>query len=88
MPPVEVSALLIVDAVGHVRQVRIASEATDDAAQRPFDAAVRAATLTWRFEPLRMAQWVTDAAGNERRVSITPKPFSQVYRFRFDVHDG
>lgn len=88
LPPVEVTALLIVDEQGRVREVRIASEAMDGPLQRRFDAAVRAATLRWRFAPMRIANWVTDANGDERRVGSTPKPFSQAYRFRFEVHDG
>lgn len=88
LPPVEVRALLVVDATGRVRQVRIAGEASDGPLQRRFDAAVRAATLRWRFAPFRIANWVTDASGGEHRVSSDPKPFSQTYAFRFEVHDG
>ena len=88
LPPLDVSALLIVDKRGRVREARIASEATDDAVRKRFDEAVRAATLQWRFAPFRIANWVTDANGDERRVGSTPKPFSQAYRFRFEVHDG
>jgi hypothetical protein len=88
LPPVAVSALLIVDGEGRVRDVRIASQATDDALHRRFDAAVRAATLHWRFAPLRIANWVTDAHGDEYREGSTARPFSQAYRFRFEVHDG
>lgn len=88
LPPVEVRALLVVDATGRVRLVRIASEATDGPVQRRFDAAVRAATLRWRFAPLRIANWVTDANGDEHRASSDPRPFSQSYAFRFEVHDG
>jgi len=88
LPPVEVTALLIVDAQGRVREVRIAGEDADGPTQKRFDAAVRAAALHWRFAPFRIADWVTDANGDERRVDSTPKPFSQAYRFRFEVHDG
>lgn len=88
LPPVEVDALLIVDKQGRVREVRIASEATDSPVQRRFDAAVRAAALHWRFAPFRIANWVTEPDGDARRVGSTPKPFSQAYRFRFEVHDG
>ncbi len=88
LPPVEVTALLIVDAEGRVREVRIVSESGDGPLQRRFDAAVRAAALHWHFAPLRIANWVTDANGDERRVGSTAKPFSQAYRFRFEVHDG
>lgn len=88
LPPVTVTALLIVDAQGRVKAVRIAPRAPAGATQRRFDAAVRKATLQWRFAPLRIADWVTDAQGNERRVSADPKPFSQTYRFQFEVKDG
>lgn len=88
LPPVTVTALLVVDARGLVQDVRIAGEATDDAVQRRFDSAVREATRHWRFTPMRIANWVEDAAGNAHRVSADPRPFSQVYRFRFAIRDG
>jgi TonB family protein len=88
LPPVTVTALLIVDARGRVKEVRIARQATDDALHLRFDDAVRKAAMAWRFAPMRIADWVEDAQGNERRVSADPKPFSQTYRFRFDVKDG
>lgn len=88
MPPVDVTALLIVDAQGRVTAVRIDAEATDDATRKAFDDAVRTAALQWRFIPLRIATWETDAQGNEHRVRADPKPFSQIYRFHFEVQDG
>ncbi|GAB3023152.1 MULTISPECIES: TonB family protein [Oleiagrimonas] len=88
LPPVQVSALLIVDAEGRVEDVRIASEASDDPEQREFDAAVRAAAMQWRFTPLRIATWVEDAQGNSHRETAAAKPFSQRYRFQFEIRDG
>ncbi len=86
--PVEVQALMIVDARGHVSAVRVADAATADAARRAFIAAVRTAARQWQFTPLHIDQWAADASGNSHLVDRETRPFSLSYRFRFACRAG
>jgi hypothetical protein len=87
LPPVEIRALLIVGADGRVHEVRIVpmAEGQEHAA---FVLAVVAATMSWRFEPLRITRWEDLPDGGMKRVADTPAPFSQTYLFRFEIKDG
>jgi hypothetical protein len=86
--PREVEALLIVDQAGKVSEVRVAGEAQADANRRSFIAAVRAAAMQWRFNPLQVQHWAADADGNSQVVDSETKPFSWTYVFRFECHAG
>lgn len=88
LPPVTVTALLIVDTRGHVTSVRITGENGANADTEAFDQAVREATLQWTFTPLVRSRWKTQPDGTSVRVGDRPMPFSQAYAFRFAVHDG
>lgn len=89
LPPVTVTALLVVDAQGRVSDVRFPATVADDDASRAFRQAVREATSQWTFTPLRRSFWKTLPDGSEVRVGQQqPMPFSQRYAFRFAVHDG
>lgn len=87
LPPVEVRAMLVVDAQGRVSDVRIPSSAAD-ASGRAFDEAVRTATRQWTFTPLRIYRWVEDADGGTHRDEGAARPFSQAYVFRFELRNG
>lgn len=87
-PPQEVPALLIVDTTGKVVEVRVEGEATSDTRDRAFAAAVRAATLQWRFNPLQIDRWAADADGNSHVVDSQNEPFSLAYVFRFQCTAG
>jgi hypothetical protein len=88
LPPVEVEALLMVNADGKVSEVRIADEAQADPQRRLFADAVRKAAMQWTFEPLRIDRWAADANGNSHRVDGETRPFSADYVFRFAWKDG
>lgn len=88
LPPQEVEALLIVDTKGRVSEVRMADEAQADPQSRLFMAAVRTAAMQWTFEPLRVAQWASDANGDTHEVGSEVRPFSLDYVFRFAWRDG
>ena len=88
LPPVEVEALLIVDAAGKVSEVRIADEVQADPQGRLFADAVRKAAMQWTFEPLVINRWAADANGNEHKVDSEARPFSAAYVFRFAWKDG
>jgi hypothetical protein len=88
LPPQEVEALLMVDANGRVSEVRMADEAQADPQRRLFMAAVRTAAMQWTFEPLRVAQWASDANGDTHDVGSEVRPFSLDYVFRFAWKDG
>ena len=81
-------ALLIVDTTGKVVEVRVEGEATSDTRDRAFAAAVRAATLQWRFNPLQIDRWAADADGNSHVVDSQNEPFSLAYVFRFQCTAG
>ncbi|MEY2116992.1 hypothetical protein [Rhodanobacter sp. FW106-PBR-R2A-1-13] len=87
-PPQEVPALLIVDGLGRVDEVRVADEAQADAGRRAFIDAVRAAALQWQFSPLTISRWAADADGNSHVVDSGTKPFSLAYVFRFECRAG
>jgi hypothetical protein len=84
-PPVRLRALLIVGVDGNVDEVRVAPAPGVDPA---FAAAVRAAALQWRFEPLRIDRWAADANGDTHPVESVAKPFSLPYEFSFACRDG
>jgi hypothetical protein len=86
--PLELEALLIVDANGEVRDVRVANEAQADMHRRQFIDAVRAAASQWNFMPLHVNHWASDADGNSHVVDSETLPFSQAYEFRFECHAG
>lgn len=88
LPPTTVRVLLIVNASGHVSEVRFAPVHTNDPVRGAFRRAVRAAVGQWRFEPLTINQWVAEPDGSQRVVRSTPKPFSQDYVFTFRLVDG
>lgn len=87
-PPVEITALLIVNTAGEVHAVRVLAASTPAGVAAPFVAATRTAALRWQFAPLMIADWVTDAAGNRHRVASAVRPFSVAYVFRFACHAG
>lgn len=84
----EVNARLTVDGTGMVSDVRgiVVDEALPPWGQ--FFAAVRAATLQWRFTPLQIEHWAADANGDTHLVDSETRPFSVVYVFRFACHAG
>lgn len=82
---VQFQALLIVGTDGTVDEVRV----DDDPAIAPaFVAAVRAATIGWRFEPLVISHWAADVNEETHPVDTEAKPFSLPYAFRFACHAG
>jgi len=91
---VAVRAKVIVDTDGKVSEVRIDHSSLVAAAYPvAFDEAVRAATLEWRFAPLRIQEWadVLDEQGNvadSRIVKDEAKPLSLDYEFSFDLREG
>jgi hypothetical protein len=87
-PPLEIPALLIVDGKGAVAEVRVMNEAQATPGRRAFIAAVRAAAMQWRFNPLLVNHWASDANGNSHVVDSETKPFSLTYAFRFECHAG
>jgi hypothetical protein len=88
LPPVTVTALLVVDPQGHVAEVRFPGQASADADMRIFEHAVRHATSQWTFTPLLRSHWKTQPDGSSLRVGDQAMPFSQSYAFRFAVRDG
>ena len=84
---VDIGALLIVGRDGKVHEVRIAGRDAQGA-KAPFALAVAAATLQWRFTPLRITTWEDTPDGGSRRIAAKPEPFSQRYRFHFSIVDG
>ena len=85
-PPVEVRALLIVNAAGKVDDVRV--EEPDDAGRRPYIDAVKIAAMEWSFLPLKVERWAADANGESHVVDSETRPFSLAYDFRFECHAG
>jgi hypothetical protein len=90
---VTVRAKVIVDAEGHVSDVRIDHPAGLAGYPTAFDAAVRDGVRQWRYTPLQITRWeaVRDAHGNfvdSHAASVTAKPFSLDYAFHFELHDG
>ena len=82
---VELRALLIVGKDGIVDEVRIDHSPV---AAPAFFAAVRAAAMRWRFEPLLISHWAADANEETHSVDAEAKPFSLPYAFRFACHAG
>lgn len=82
---VNLQALLIVGTDGKVSEVRVDNAA---AIAPAFVAAVRQATLGWRFEPLIISHWAADANGETHPLDTVTKPFSLPYEFRFACHAG
>lgn len=87
-PPQEVPALLIVDGKGAVAEVRVTNEARATPTRHAFIDAVRTAARQWRFNPLLVNHWASDADGNSHVVDSETKPFSLTYAFRFECHAG
>lgn len=86
--PVEVHALLVVDAAGKVTEVRPADPAAVVPGSVPFLDAVRSAAMQWQFNPLQINHWSADANGDSHVVDSKTLPFSQVYAFVFTCHAG
>lgn len=84
-PQIRLRALLIVGTDGKVNDVRVDNAAGVAPA---FAAAVRAAAGQWRFVPLSISRWASDANGNSHLVESVLKPFSLPYEFSFSCHDG
>jgi hypothetical protein len=82
---VQLRALLIVGENGEVDEVRIHQA---PAVAPAFVAAVRAAAMGWRFEPLVISHWAADANDEAHPVDTEAKPFSLPYAFRFACHAG
>ncbi len=87
-PPVEIRALLIVNAAGKVDDVRMEDAAAADADRQRFAAAVKTAAMQWSFLPLKVERWAADAQGESHVVDSEPRPFSLAYDFRFECHAG
>lgn len=86
--PVEVRALLVVNAAGRVDDVRVDGEAGADADRRPYIDAVKAAASQWTFLPLKVERWAADANGDSHVVDSETRPFSLAYDFRFECRAG
>ena len=84
-PEVRLRALLIVGTDGKVDDVRVDKAAGVAPA---FAEAVRATARQWRFVPLSISRWASDANGNTHEVETVLKPFSLPYEFSFRCHDG
>jgi hypothetical protein len=82
---VQLRALLIVGENGEVDEVRIDQA---PAVAPVFAAAVRAAAMGWRFEPLVISHGAADANDEAHPVDTEAKPFSLPYAFRFACRDG
>lgn len=82
----EIPARVIVDAAGHVAEVRI--DPATDSAQGPFADAVRKAVRAWTFEPLQISRWAADAQGNSHAVDGGTRPFTLDYVFTFRCRQG
>ena len=87
-PPVNVRALLIVDANGRVADVRVGDPDGASADRRPYIDAVKAAAKQWSFVPLKIDRWAADANGESHVVDTEVRPFSLAYDFRFECHAG
>ncbi|HEV2621444.1 MAG TPA: hypothetical protein VGU65_05060 [Frateuria sp.] len=83
-PLVELAARVIVDARGVVGDVRM----DPPPAQQPFADAVRRAVRDWRYAPLTISRWSSDADGNSHPVDSETKPFSLDYVFIFRCEHG
>ncbi|MCX7513206.1 hypothetical protein [Frateuria sp. STR12] len=81
---VELPARVIVAADGHVSDVRIDPAPT----RRSFVAAVRQAVREWRYAPLTITRWASDANGTSHPVDRETKPFSLDYVFSFRCEHG
>ncbi|HET6805727.1 MAG TPA: hypothetical protein VFH59_09835 [Frateuria sp.] len=81
---VDMPARVIVDARGHVDEVRM----NPPEAQSPFADAVRDAVRDWRYTPLTVTYWAADADGNSHPVDSEAKPFGLDYVFTFRCEHG
>lgn len=86
-PPVEITALLIVDAHGEVTEMRVLAT-SPRGVNAGFADAARMAALQWRFEPLVMTHRPADAADNSHQLDSAAQPFSGAYVFHFECHAG
>lgn len=82
---VELRVLLIVGENGAVEEVRLDHAPTIAPA---FAAAVRAAAMGWRYEPLVITHSTANANKHSHAVDREAKPFSLPYAFRFACHAG
>jgi hypothetical protein len=87
-PSVDVQALLIVDESGRVTAVRIGDEAQADVSRHHYIDAVRVAATQWNFSPLQIDKWTDDPDGTRHLQSHEVRPFSLMYAFHFECHDG
>jgi hypothetical protein len=87
-PSVDVQAQVIVDESGHVSDVRVGDEAQADPHRHRYIDAVRIAARQWDFAPLEIDLWAHEPDGSQQLQSHKVKPFSLVYAFHFECHDG
>lgn len=87
-PSVDVQAQLIVDESGRVTDVRVGDEVQADTSRHHYIDAVRLAATQWEFSPLQIDKWTHDADGTRHLQSHELKPFSLMYAFHFECHDG
>lgn len=86
--PVEIQARLIVDKAGQVGEVRVSDESLATEQRRHYIDAVRTAALQWHFEPLEISHWVADPGGATQHLVSDTQPFSEIYVFHFECHNG
>jgi hypothetical protein len=87
-PSVDVQAQIIVDETGRVSDVRVDNEAAADAHTQRYIDAVRLAAKQWDFTPLAIDKWSQQPDGSRQLQSHELKPFSRMYVFHFECHDG
>lgn len=86
-PPQNVQALVIVDKLGKVSEIRVADEAQAGEPRRLFILATRQAVTQWRFNPLQVQHDGLDPAG-DAVVTAETRSFSLTYVFRFACRAG
>lgn len=86
--PVDVLAQLVVNQEDKVDDVRVADEATTDAAHHLYIDAVRVAARQWDFSPLQITHWAANANSESHVVDRETRPFSLTYAFHFECHGG
>jgi hypothetical protein len=87
-PSIDVQAQVIVDEAGHVSDVRVDDEAQADMHRHRYIDAVRTAAKQWDFDPLEIDKWAHEPDGSQQLQSHEAKPFSLMYAFHFECHDG
>jgi hypothetical protein len=87
-PSVDVAAQLVVDESGRVSDVRVSDESQSDPSRHHYIDAVRTAAMQWDFDPLEIDKWANEPDGTRHLQSHEVKPFSLVYAFHFECHEG